>query len=49
MPQACFALVIFQIGAYIYAWAWLNVDPLIYIFHVARITGVCQHAQLFIG
>lgn len=41
-PLLFFPLVIFETGSHIFAWAILNTS------HLARITGIQHHAQLFL-
>jgi hypothetical protein len=47
MPQGLFALVIFQIRSCIYVLGGLDFHPPIYTSHIAGMTSVCHHAQLF--
>jgi hypothetical protein len=47
MLPALFALVIFQIGSHIFTWAVLDYN-LIYISHLAGMTVMHHHIQLFI-
>jgi hypothetical protein len=49
MPLALFSLVIFEIGSHFYAQEGLDCDLPIYASYIARLTGMCHHAQLFIG
>jgi hypothetical protein len=49
MPPALLFLVIFQTECNVYAQASLDVSSPIYTFHVAGITGMYYHPQLFIG
>jgi hypothetical protein len=49
MPLALFALVIFQIGSYIYAQAGLDCNPPIYTSYMAEMTKACHYAQFFIS
>jgi hypothetical protein len=47
MPPDLFTLVIFQIRSCIYAQIGLDYDPPIYASHVAGVTSMHRHAQLF--
>jgi hypothetical protein len=43
---AHFASVIVELGAHVYAWVGLDLDPLIYAFCAAEMTGTHHHIQL---
>jgi hypothetical protein len=42
-------LVVFNIGSWVYACAWLDCDSPIYVSHMAGMTGAQHHAKLCIG
>jgi hypothetical protein len=47
MPPAVFALVIFEIGFYVYAWAGLDLNPM-YASQVAGMTSMCHYTRLLL-
>jgi hypothetical protein len=48
MSPAHFAFVSFQMRSYIYTQAGLDSNPLIYVSHIAGMTGVHHHSQLLL-
>jgi hypothetical protein len=48
-PSGIFALVVFWIESCIYAWTYLDCVPPIYASHIAGMSGMYHHSQLFFG
>jgi hypothetical protein len=48
MPPGPFAFIIFSILSLFYTWAGLECNLSIYASHLAGMTGLHHHAQLFI-